>query len=158
MKNPSPIVPGCHCCLTRRRFLTAGCSVCLGTGFSGLVTQWASAREPVPSGQPGRLDRPRVRLVFACWAVKQDRPTWPHIGYDFAPEMERVSRALKSLCPEVEFLPALAHSAEDAKKLLAAYASDHIDGYLVYHMNNWVSRARERGRKSQCRARQARTR
>jgi hypothetical protein len=83
-------------------------------------------------------DRPRVRLVFACWAAVQDRPTWPHIGYDMAPEMNRVKSALNRLCPGVELLPAVAHSPEDAQKLLAADQDDRIDGYVVYQMNNWV--------------------
>jgi hypothetical protein len=83
-------------------------------------------------------NRPRVRLVFACFALKQDRPTWPHIGYDFGPEVERVTAALRQLCPQVEFLPALAHGPAEAQKLLAADAADRIDGYLVYQMNNWV--------------------
>jgi L-fucose isomerase-like protein len=70
--------------------------------------------------------------------VKQDRPTWPRIGYDMSGEIERVTQHLKRRCPEVEFLPALAHGAEDAKKLLAAGEADRIDGYIVYQMNNWV--------------------
>ena len=53
-------------------------------------------------------------------------------------EIEHVTRSLKSLCPEVEFLPAVAHGPEEAKKLLAAGEADHIDGYIVYQMNNWV--------------------
>jgi len=77
-------------------------------------------------------------LIFACWAVKQDRPTWPRIGYDMSGEIERVTQHLKRRCPEVEFLPVLAHGAEDAKKLLAAGEADCIDGYIVYQMNNWV--------------------
>jgi hypothetical protein len=82
--------------------------------------------------------RARVRLVFSCFTLKQNRPTWPHIGYDFAADIERVTAALGRLCPEVEFLPAVAHGPEDAAKLLAAGQSDRIDGYLVYQMNNWV--------------------
>jgi hypothetical protein len=82
--------------------------------------------------------RARVRLVFACFTIKQERPTWPHIGYDFAPDIERVTAALGKLCPQVEFLSAIAHGPEDAKKLLASGEGDRIDGYLVYQMNNWV--------------------
>jgi len=70
--------------------------------------------------------------------VKQDRPTWPRIGYDMSGEIERVTQLLKRRCQEVEFIPALAHGAEDAKRLLAAHEADCIDGYIVYQMNNWV--------------------
>jgi len=83
-------------------------------------------------------DRPRVRLVFACWGVKQPVPCWPHIGYDFAPQIELVTSTLRRLCPKIEIVPAVAHKPEDAKKLPAADEADHIDGYVVYQMNNWV--------------------
>jgi hypothetical protein len=70
--------------------------------------------------------------------MKQDRPTWPHIGYEFAPDIRRVTDALRRLCPQVEFLPTVAHGLDDAKRLLAADEADRIDGYFVYQMNNWV--------------------
>jgi hypothetical protein len=61
-----------------------------------------------------------VRLIFACFTLKQERPTWPHIGYDFAGDIERVTSALQQLCPKVEFLAAVAHGPDDAQQLLAA--------------------------------------
>lgn len=121
----------CACCATRRRFL-AGCAGCA----AGLV---GASLVPLRAEQPADgQDRPRVRLVFACWAVVQDRPTWPHIGHDMRPQIEQVTRILRESCPEVEFLPTVAHSAEDAQKILAQHEADRIDGYLVYQMNNWV--------------------
>ncbi len=138
--NRKPLVSsGCGCATSRRRFLAAGCGLCAASAVPGLFANLASAAGP--SGAPaadGGPNRPRVRLVFACFTVRQDRPTWPHIGYDFAPDIERVTAALRSLSPQVEFLPAVAHGTEDAKKLLASGEADRIDGYLVYHMNNWV--------------------
>lgn len=103
----------------------------------------ALARAAAPSsaaGSPARDSggRARVRLVFACFARKQERPTWPHIGYDFGPEIERVTSELRRLCPSVEFLPALANGPEEAEKLLAVGEADRTDGYIVYQMNNWV--------------------
>ena len=123
---------GCACCCNRRHFLAKGCGLCGGAIAGGLLGR------PVLAASEQTPARPRVRLVFACWAVKQDRPTWPHIGYDFAGEIQRVTSELGRLVPQVEFLHAVAHSPEDAKKLLAADTADRIDGYLVYHMNNWI--------------------
>jgi hypothetical protein len=136
----SPLSSACGCCASRRRFLTTGCGMCLGAAAPSLFggRGAASAEEPAPPAGKDAAARPRVRLVFACFAIKQERPTWPHIGYDFAPDIQRVTNALGKLCPEVEFLPALAHGPEDAQKLLAAGDADRIDGYLVYQMNNWV--------------------
>ncbi len=127
-----PVASGCACCTSRRRFLAASCGLCAAAALPPLVTRLAAAEASSAAA------RPRVRLVFACFTVKQERPTWPHIGYDFAADIERVTAALRQQCPGVEFLPVLAHGPEDAEKLLAADDADRIDGYLVYQMNNWV--------------------
>lgn len=100
----------------------------------------------IPTGSPSRVraeqpagePKPRVRLVFACWALVQDRPTWPHIGHDMRPEIERVTNALQNGCPEIDFLPVAAHGPQDVDRLLASDEQDGIDGYIVYQMNNWV--------------------
>ena len=105
--------------------------------FRAVCSIWPPrpARSGLRTANPVRA---RVRLIFACFTIKQERPTWPHIGYDFTADIERVSSRLRELCPRVEFLPALAHGPEDAQKLLAQGAADRIDGYIVYQMNNWV--------------------
>jgi L-fucose isomerase-like protein len=132
--NPELIaLSGCGCCVSRRRFLSAGCGACVAAAAGGLLPWRAAAADAPASGS-----RPRVRLVFACFAIKQDRPTWPHIGYDFTTDIERVTKTLQRLCPEVEFLPVLCHTPEAAKNLVAGGDADRIDGYLVYQMNNWV--------------------
>jgi len=142
MNTKPPVSSGCGCCASRRRFLAAGCGVCAATAVSGLFTHLGSlageAGQPDAAAADRGPNRPRVRLVFACFTIKQERPTWPHIGYDFAPDIERVTAALRRLCPQVEFLPAVAHGPEDAQKLLASGEADRIDGYLVFQMNNWV--------------------
>lgn len=132
MKAHSPLSSGCACCLSRRRFLAAGCSTCAAVVAQGLRPH------PARAAHTAQGPRPRVRLIFACWALQQDRPTWPHIGYDFAGDVQQVQDVLAQRCPEVEFLPALAHGPEDAQQLLAAGDADRIDGYIVYQMNNWV--------------------
>ncbi|MCE5267353.1 MAG: hypothetical protein LLG00_05655 [Planctomycetaceae bacterium] len=133
-----PSVPStCGCCVNRRRFLAAGCGVCAASALPlSLGRSLALAGDLPPAARDS--GRPRVRLVFACHAIKQDRATWPHIGYDFTKEIERVGSSLRRLCPEVDLLPALAHGREDAEKLLAADKADGVDGYVVYQMNNWV--------------------
>lgn len=127
---------GCSCCLSRRRWLAAGCGTCAALMSGGPLSRHAHAADDPGPARPS--DRPRVRLVFACWAVQQDRPTWPHIGYDFAADIARVQATLAEQCPQVEFLPALAHGPEDAQKLLAQDDADRVDGYIVYQLNNWV--------------------
>lgn len=123
---------GCACCTSRRGFLAGACGACVSMAAGVLRGRVLAA----PSSQP--TGRPRVRLVFACFALKQDRPTWPHIGYDFSNDIQEVTGALRRLCPEVEFLPAVCHGPEHAKKLLAGDEGQEIAGYLVYQMNNWV--------------------
>ncbi|MBN1393702.1 MAG: hypothetical protein JW959_01540 [Pirellulales bacterium] len=125
---------GCECCTSRRRFLAAGCGLCAASLAPGNLAFSADNDDDSASG----ADRPRVRLVFACLAMKQDRPTWPYIGYDFTADIERVTKTLQKLCPEVALLPVVAHTPEHAEKLLAADKADRIDGYVVYQMNNWA--------------------
>lgn len=131
--NQVNVLRPCHCCINRRQFVK-GCAGCSAITLLGSLPRLAQSEE--------RTERPaervRVRLIFACWALVQDRPTWPHLGYDMRPEIERVTNALREGCPEVEFFPVVAHSLEDADKILAQHEADRIDGYLVYNMNNWV--------------------
>jgi len=140
MKCTKNLCPGC---MDRRRFLAAGCAGCAAawTTLGNISPGWAEEPKPAAQAEPAapKADRPKVRLIFACWALVQDRPTWPHIGHDMRPEIQRVSTQLPRLCPEVEFLPVVLHKPEEAEKLLAEDAkTGHIDGYLVYQMNNWV--------------------
>lgn len=132
MNHANRLLP-CHCCLNRRQFVK-GCAGCGAIAIMGSLPRLAQPEETAET----RAERVRIRLIFACWALVQDRPTWPHIGYDMRPEIERVTNALREGCPEIEFLPAVAHSLEDADKVLAQHEADRIDGYLVYNMNNWV--------------------
>ncbi len=121
-------------CMSRRHFLALGCAGCA----AGAASPWERMvrSEEMPMVSAG--SRPKVRLIFACWSLVQDRPTWPHLGHDMRPEIERVSSQLPKLCPEVEFVPVVLHSPEEAEKLVAEDAGAGIDGYLVYHMNNWI--------------------
>jgi len=138
MQTNLPVGTGCECCVSRRRMLSLGCGACAGWLAAGVGRRELRAAQPQETASASGAARPRVRLIFACWALKQDRPTWPHIGYDNAPDVERVTNALQQLCPGVEFLPTLAHGPDDANKLLANGDADRIDGYIVYQMNNWV--------------------
>lgn len=125
---------GCPC-HSRRRFLASGCAGCAAV-LGGQLLRWGGH----PAAQASEEDQPqaKVRLIFACWALVQDRPTWPHIGHDMRPAIEQVSTQLPQLCPEVKFLPTVCHSPEEAEKILAEDKASDIDGYIVYHMNNWI--------------------
>ena len=137
--NTRPLVsPACGCCLSRRRFLASGCRLCVAAAAPTLLAPLATPAGAANAPARPSPNRPRVRLVFACFTLKQERPTWPHLGYDFRPDIARVTTALLRLCPQVEFLPVVAHGPEDATKLLASDEADRVEGYLVYQMNNWV--------------------
>lgn len=138
MTTTPPVSSACQCCLSRRRFLASGCRLCATVAAPTLLTSLAAPARAADTPDTPSPSRPRVRLVFACFSLKQERPTWPHLGYDFSPDISRVTTALQQLCPQVEFLPAAAHGPEDAQKLLASDEADRVDGYVVYQMNNWV--------------------
>jgi hypothetical protein len=125
--------------MSRRHFLGAGCGLCAAAAAPQILGSMASADEKQnsPDGSASGK-RPRVRLVFACYAIQQDRPTWPNIGFDFKPVIGEVTAALERLCPQVEFVPTPVHTDQAAEELLGRHDADRIDGYLVYQMNNWI--------------------
>lgn len=114
---------GCGCCsVTRRGFLgaCAGCAVAAGTPLAAGSLHAA----PASSGK-----KARVRLVF-CRPPK-DRPTWPHLGYDFDGRRKEILAMLEAGCPGVEFLPMelVDQTIEDSGVLKG---QNDIDGYMVY--------------------------
>ena len=86
---------------------------------------------PAPAGQP------RIRIVYVLFGPKQPRPTWPHIGFDFVPVMNRLEAELARQCPGFQFVTSMASTEEEAKKILKEDQAANVDGYLVYQMNNW---------------------
>ncbi|HRV07127.1 MAG TPA: hypothetical protein P5568_01550 [Acidobacteriota bacterium] len=116
----------CGCCWSRRRFL-AGCAGCAG----------AAAPRAVFGARPSRR-KLRLHLLFAVHAPVQDRPTWPHMGFDFRPVMQRIRSELVEACPEFEFMFSTAADPEAAAKIIKEGPSESVDGYIVYQLNNWV--------------------
>ena len=124
----SSTVP-CRACerLNRRDFL-ASCAACLaGAGsFASL------AAEPATNAPPAK--RPRVRLVFSH--IPPESPTWPNIGFDYETRKKELAAALVRAIPNVEFVPATVHDADQAHALLAK--PDRYDGCLVCTVGIWT--------------------
>ena len=79
----------------------------------------------------------RIRVIYSLHADVQPGPDWPNVGFDFNPVMERMTGALSSGCPEIEFIPTMAGGEEQAKAILEKDAGANIDGYVVMQMNCW---------------------
>jgi hypothetical protein len=121
-------ISGCPCYgISRRNFLTAGC-----IGAAGFLAPRSLIR-PAEAGEGGL----RIRIIYSLHTVKQDRPDWPNVGFDFKPPMERITSELIRQFPDFEFLPTMANGPEEAQKILAEDRSSPIDGYLVCQMNCW---------------------
>lgn len=121
--------PGCGCCpLSRRSFLKKGGAAC--------VTALAMSARPVEATE-GPAGRPRIRIVYVLFGPKQPRPTWPNIGFDFVPVMQRLEARLIRECPGFEFVTSMASTEAEAKKILEEDQNSSVIGYLVYQMNNW---------------------
>jgi hypothetical protein len=99
-----------------------------------LGARMATAAAAAQTSQPAAAGKPRIRLVFSH--IKPDTPTWPNIGYDYEKRKAELTEQLQQKCPNVEFLPATAQNAEQAKQLLAA--DKDIDGYLMYIVGIWT--------------------
>jgi hypothetical protein len=120
----------CRCCpLSRRSFLVKGgaaCATALGAWSAPRLFGAATAAEPL-----------RIRIVYVLFGPKQPRPTWPHIGFDFVPVMNRLETELAKQCPGFQFVTSMASTEEEAAKILKEDLAGKVDGYLVYQMNNW---------------------
>ena len=101
----------------------ASCAAC-AAGAAGLAPLRLEAAVAQCCGT-----KPRVRLVFSH--TPSTGPIWPNIGFDFEPRKREIAAKLASLCPNVEFLPATAMNAAEAKKLLEEDKAKNIDGYIV---------------------------
>ena len=112
---------------SRRRFLLEGCAACAGA--AGFL---ASAPRVRAAGSGRKM---RLRVVYALHAVKQTTPDWPNVGFDFAPEMERINTALSQAFPEVEFLPVTASGPAQAERVHLHDRLSPVDGYIVAQMN-----------------------
>ncbi|MCW5983446.1 MAG: twin-arginine translocation signal domain-containing protein [Bryobacteraceae bacterium] len=110
---------------TRRDFLAkcsaaAACAVCPKAFASPASAAGAAALIPT--------DKPKIHLVFTHPDPKIQG--WPYQGYDYESRKTRYAAALRSGCPNIEFIVASAETAEQAKALMAA--NSDVDGYLVY--------------------------
>jgi hypothetical protein len=99
-------------------------------------TGWAWAASQAPTGA-----KTRVRLVFSHHREdaqgKQNEAGWPFLGYDCAGQRKELQGRLQRSCPGIEFLPATAYNAEDARKILEA--DKEVDGYLAYMLGGWAT-------------------
>ena len=117
----------------RRQFLAgcAGCAArltCAGAA-AALVPRMAPAR--TPEAPP---ERPRLRLIFTH--IVPEKPTWPYQGFDYDGRKKELTAALTKACPNIEFVPATALNASDARKILLDDAE--VDGYVVYMLGLWT--------------------
>jgi len=127
MKNNDAVFRCSSCGISRRKFLT-GCAACVSAaGLPGRPTSLIAANK----------DRMRIRVVYSLHAIKQARPDWPNIGFDFAPVMARIDADLARGCPQFEFVSSTATGPEEAEKILEQDKAGGIDGYVVYQMNCW---------------------
>lgn len=100
--------------VSRRDFLS-GCAACVlcgpalarGVASAATVPQLAAADE-----------KAKIRLVFTH--ISPEEETWPYQGNDYEARSQALTARLPKGRPNVEFLPATAQSAGEAKKLLEA--------------------------------------
>lgn len=127
MKQQKNVFPQSGRRVSRRQFLS-GCAACAGAAVC-----WALPGCQNAANSP----KMKIRVLYSLHAEKQERPDWPNVGFDFRPVMARMNRELRESCPKLEFIPTLATGEEQAKKILAADATEDIGGYLVFQMNCW---------------------
>jgi len=111
----------------RRRFILKGCAACAGAAS-------LTAAGGVTSCSHGKL---RIRVVYALDSEVQDKPGWPHQGFDFRPVMQRYNNALADAFPHIEFRTAKASGPLHARAIILTDVVAGIDGYIVIQMSSW---------------------
>lgn len=120
-------IPG----ITSRRRFISGCAAC---GACLALTPFSLLSSPSYSGTDKKL---RIRIIYSLHELKQSKPDWPNVGFDFSPFIENTNTLLKNQFPGFEFLPVLATGQEQAEKIMLQDEKEKIDGYIVYQMNCW---------------------
>jgi hypothetical protein len=106
----------------------------IGAGFSrrGFLAGCMGCGARVVCAQ-GSAEKPRIRLVFSH--IPAEKPTWPYQGFDYEGRKKELLARLTAACPNIEFLPATAMNAADARQILTGDAE--VDGYAVYMLGLW---------------------
>lgn len=112
--------------INRRRFIKSGCALCAG------FLSAPKTAHPVKSSR-----RVRIHVIYALDDIKQTNATWPNIGFDFGPVIERTKNALLNSLPDFEFIFSTAKGPVQAERILLKDLFSGIDGYIVYQMNAW---------------------
>lgn len=106
--------------LSRRSFF-GQCGRCAAWLASGLILK----KDLSPSGRltskdlasEARKERVKISLLFALHRLKQDRPDWPNLGFDFRPVIEKYISILQQKFPHYTLLVSLVNGPEEAEKL-----------------------------------------
>ena len=115
---------------TSRRGFISACAAC-GACFALKPVSFLDA-----SPSPVSAKKLKIRNIYSLHDLKQTKPDWPNVGFDFAPFIENTNSTLRIQFPH-EFLSSLATGPEDAEKIIAADKKENIDGYIVFQMNCW---------------------
>jgi hypothetical protein len=115
---------------SRRGFISscAACGACMA------LTPISFLSSPKNSGTEKKL---RIRIIYSLHELKQSKPDWPNVGFDFSPFIDKTNTILKNKFPGFEFLPVLATGQEQAEKIMSQDEKEKIDAYIVYQMNCW---------------------
>ncbi len=115
---------------SRRQFL-AGCAACAASAVCPSLAK-PSSQAAAPANAKTRL-----RLIFTH--ITPEKPTWPYQGYDYEGRKKELTARLSQACPGVEFLPATARNADEARKVVEG--DSDIDGHIVYMVGIWTGAA-----------------
>lgn len=124
----------------RRKFIgQVGRCALLAAGYSCLkpLTAGAAGFALVDFSARNIKKQKKIRVFFALHRLKQDRPDWPNIGFDFEPVIKTYSNLLRKEIPEIDFLFSQVSGPEETQKIIEEDKQKGVDGYLVFQLNCW---------------------
>lgn len=126
--------------LGRREFLNK-CGKCLmmaaGMGVLGEKSEISDQFALMDFTSRAQRKRVRLHLIYALHGLKQDRPDWPNLGFDFRPVIENYDKVLRKKLPEFAFQTSLSSGPEETSRILEADQAEPPDGYVVFQLNCW---------------------
>ena len=124
------------CGLNRREFfaLSGATAAAVGMAHGG-----GDGIGPVIGEPPCRFKFPERRRAKVC-VVFAHRPsgnaTWPTKNYDYDARRKKLTKKLQAGCPGTDFVVQVAHSREEAQKILETHKD--VDGFAVYMIGIWT--------------------
>jgi len=124
-------------CLSRRNFLAGASAAFAAYALATPTELLLGAVKEEPFAAKPVLPEPKAKVGLVFLHTTCDQPCWPYQGFDFEPQMKKVTHDLKEACTHTEFSVGTAVNAEQVEPLVKEM--NDVDGFVIYLVGPSVS-------------------